>query len=218
MDREETVLVLIRLGASPGAVDDPTPTSPAGKTAADVASSRGHKGLAGYLAEADLTSHLSSMTMKPATTMDGVSTIIVDDAAKSVDDQKIVTTDGAIKDQLSLRGSLAAIRNSAQAAARIQSALRVQSFIQRQSTQSSEGKCDLADELLALASLNKGAKIGHFSDSLHTAAARIQQKYRSWKGRKEFLNMRNRVVKIQVLLIIEFVLGDILFSRFIFSF
>ena len=53
----KTVIALIKLGAAPGAVEDPTSAFPQGRTAADLASSRGHKGIAAYLAEADLTSH-----------------------------------------------------------------------------------------------------------------------------------------------------------------
>ncbi|XLR44391.1 hypothetical protein S83_029051 [Arachis hypogaea] len=52
--REETVIALVKLGAIPGLVDDPTSAFPRGETAADLASSRGYKGIAGYLAEADL--------------------------------------------------------------------------------------------------------------------------------------------------------------------
>ncbi|KAL9402057.1 hypothetical protein Peur_005906 [Populus x canadensis] len=38
---------------------------------------------------------------------------------------------------------------------------------------------------------------GHFEDYLHTAAGRIQQKFHGWKGREDFLKIRNRIVKIQ---------------------
>ncbi|XLU31002.1 hypothetical protein S245_067068, partial [Arachis hypogaea] len=51
---EETVIALVKLGAVPGLVDDPKSAFPRGKTAADLDSSRGYKGIAGYLAEADL--------------------------------------------------------------------------------------------------------------------------------------------------------------------
>jgi len=34
-------------------------------------------------------------------------------------------------------------------------------------------------------------------DPLHSAATRIQNKFRGWKGRKEFLLIRQRIVKIQ---------------------
>ncbi|KAL3812227.1 hypothetical protein ACJIZ3_013495 [Penstemon smallii] len=50
--REEAVITLIKLGAAAGAVDDPRPEFPGGQTAADLASARGHRGIAAYLAEA----------------------------------------------------------------------------------------------------------------------------------------------------------------------
>ncbi|XP_043710644.1 calmodulin-binding transcription activator 1-like [Telopea speciosissima] len=193
--REETVVALVRLGAAPGAVEDPTPKFPGGRTAADLASSRGHKGIAGYLAEADLTSHLSSMTIKE-NVMDSVAaTLAADKAIVTAEEQHVVPPDGRMKEQLSLKGSLAAVRKSAQAAALIQAAFRARSFQQRQTT--NDENLEASTKLVALVSLNKAPKMSHFSDYLHSAAVKIQQKYRGWKGRKEFLKIRNRIVKIQ---------------------
>ncbi|RWR94496.1 IQ motif [Cinnamomum micranthum f. kanehirae] len=62
-EREETVVALVQLGAAPGAVEDPTSKFPEGRTAADLASSRGHKGIAEYLAQADLMRNPSSSTL-----------------------------------------------------------------------------------------------------------------------------------------------------------
>ncbi|KAK4380161.1 hypothetical protein RND71_002023 [Anisodus tanguticus] len=61
--REDMVIALIKLGVAAGAVDDPTAAFPGGQTAADLASSGGHKGIAGYLAELDLTAHLQSLAI-----------------------------------------------------------------------------------------------------------------------------------------------------------
>ncbi|GJX66485.1 hypothetical protein Tco_0300828, partial [Tanacetum coccineum] len=47
-----------------GIVDDPTPLNPCGQTAADLASINGNKGIDRYLAEADLASHLSTLSRK----------------------------------------------------------------------------------------------------------------------------------------------------------
>ncbi|XP_042475983.1 calmodulin-binding transcription activator 3-like isoform X2 [Macadamia integrifolia] len=194
--REETVVALVRLGAAPGALEDPTPKFPGGRTAADLASIRGHKGIAGYLAEADLTSHLSSMTIKE-NVMDSVAaTLAADKAIETAEDQSAVPPDGGMEEQLSLKGSLAAVRKSARAAALIQAAFRARSFQQRQSNKNDEN-FEVSTDLVALASLNKAPKMGHFSDYLHSAAVKIQQKYRGWKGRKEFLKIRHRIVKIQ---------------------
>ncbi|XP_042517418.1 calmodulin-binding transcription activator 3-like isoform X2 [Macadamia integrifolia] len=193
--REETVVALVRLGAAPGAVEDPTPRFPGGRTAADLASSRGHKGIAGYLAEADLTSHLSSMTIKENVMDSLAATLGAEKANETAEEQHVVPSDGSMEETLSLKGSLAAVRKSAQAAALIQAAFRARSFQQRQTM--NDENLEVSTNLFALASLNRAPRMSHFSDYLHSAAVKIQQKYRGWKGRKEFLKIRNRIVKIQ---------------------
>ncbi|XP_008793313.1 calmodulin-binding transcription activator 1-like [Phoenix dactylifera] len=196
--REETVVTLIRLRAAPGAVEDPTSKFPYGQTAADLASSRGHKGIAGYLAEADLTSHLSSLALKESVTDSVSTTLVAQNAIETIQDQNIDSLDGDKGEQLSLRGSLAAVRNSAQAAARIQAAFRIHSFRQRQLRESKDDDAESLVDMMVLSSLNyKLHRISHFNEALHTAAVKIQQKYRGWKGRKEFLKIRDRIVKIQ---------------------
>lgn len=194
--REAAVIALLRLGAAPGAVEDPTAASPGGKTAADLASSREHKGIAGYLAEAALISHLSSLTVNE-NVMDNVAATIAAEKAIETTEQ-IVLSDVSANENLSLKRSLAAVRKSAHAAALIQAEFRIRSFNHRQLTKSNNdiSEASLLD-LVALGSLNKVQKSSHFEDYLHTAAVKIQQKYRGWKGRKEFLKIRNRIVKIQ---------------------
>lgn len=195
--REETVVALVTLGAAPGAVTDPTPKS-AGHTPADLASKRGHKGIAGYLAESHLTSHLSSLTFKE-NIMDSVSASLAGEkAVETVAECSVVPLDRGGEDQLSLKDSLAAVRNSAQAAARIQSAFRVHSFRRKQFVAYGDSKCGMSDEeALTFVSVQKTTKLGHYDEASHTAALRIQRKFRGWKGRKEFLIIRNRIVKIQ---------------------
>lgn len=192
--REETVIALVRLGAAPGAVDDPTPTFPGGKTAADLASSSGHKGIAGYLAEADLISHVSSLDMNEKDSL--AATIAAENAVNT--ESSVFKSDSSIDHQF-LKVSLAAVRKSAHAAALIQAAFRNYSFRHRQLNKSSEDISDVGLDLVALGSLNKVQKISHFEDYLHSAAVRIQRKYRGWKGRRDFLKIRSRIVKIQVL-------------------
>lgn len=199
--REGTVIALVRLGAAPGAVEDPTSAFPGGQTAADLASSRGHKGIAGYLAEADLTSHLSLLTVDE-NVMDSVSATIAAEKAIENAAQTVVASDGEIDQQRALKGSLAAVRKSAHAAALIQAAFRARSFRHRQSTQAQTSSSNHISEieehdLVALGSLNKVRDKSHFHDYLHSAAIRIQQKYRGWKGRKDFLKIRGRIVKLQ---------------------
>ncbi|OVA16678.1 IQ motif [Macleaya cordata] len=195
--REETVVALVRLGAAPGAVDDPTSKFPGGRTAADLASSRGHKGIAGYLAEADLTSHLSSLTLNESVMDSVAATIAAEKAIETVEEQSI-PPDRSTEGQVSLKGSLAAVRKSAQAAALIQAAFRARSFRHRELTKSKDESSEISADIVTVASFsNRMQKMNHFTDYLHSAAVKIQQKYRGWKGRKEFLKIRNRIVKIQ---------------------
>ncbi|KAG8091397.1 hypothetical protein GUJ93_ZPchr0012g21134, partial [Zizania palustris] len=64
--RERTVVALIALGAAPGALTDPNPNFPSESTPADLASTNGHKGISGFLAESSLTSHLLALNLKEA--------------------------------------------------------------------------------------------------------------------------------------------------------
>ncbi|KAL4560153.1 hypothetical protein LXL04_032302 [Taraxacum kok-saghyz] len=176
--REEIVVALVKLGGFAGAVDDPTPVNPGGQTAADLASSQGHKGIAGYLAENDLTTHLSALSMK----------------------NRDHNNNGG-ESEVSLKGTLGAVRRSAHAAARIQDAFRARSFNQRQQQQQQNQAANFmqeTEEIVAIIS-KKVNKTRDFEDYLHLdiAASKIQHKYRGWKGRNEFLKIRERVVKIQ---------------------
>lgn len=194
------MIALVKLGAAPGVVDDPTSAFPRGQTAADLASGRGHKGIAGYLGEADLTSQFSTLTVNE-NEMDNIATTI-DSAFESADtDSSNMTMD----EQHYLKESLAAFRKSAYAAASIQAAFRARSFCQRQLAKSSSDISEAALDLVA-DSLNKVQKMGHFEDYLHSAALKIQKRYRGWKGRRDFWRIRNRIVKIQVLMHIQCIL------------
>ncbi|XP_010269272.1 PREDICTED: calmodulin-binding transcription activator 3-like isoform X2 [Nelumbo nucifera] len=195
--RERTVVALVTLGAAPGALTDPTPKFPSGRTPADLASSNGHKGIAGYLAEAALTSHLSSITLKDS--KDGnVLEIPGLEAIQTVSERSAASEcDGDLPDGLSLKDSLTAVRNATQAAARIHQVFRVQSFQRKQLTEYSNDKFGISDEHALSLLAVKTHRAGHHDDPLHSAAIRIQNKFRGWKGRKEFLIIRQRIVKIQ---------------------
>ncbi|PKU78928.1 calmodulin-binding transcription activator 2-like [Dendrobium catenatum] len=194
-NREQTVVTLLKLGAYPGAVEDPTSKCPVGETAADLASSRGHKGIAAYLAEADLTSHLTSMSIAENVMGSVSASLAAEEAIESAEVQNICSFD-VESEQIPLRESLAAVRNSALAAAQIHAAFRAQSFRQLQLTKNAK-KSDIAYEVM-LSPLNKRIhKTGHFNEYLHISAIKIQKKYRGWKSRKEFLKIRDRIVKIQ---------------------
>lgn len=190
------VAALVASGASAGAVTDPNCKDPAGKTPASIASSSGHKGLAGYLSELALTSHLSSLTLEESELSRGSAELEAERTINSITNQNLTSNE----DQLSLQDTLAAVRNAAQAAARIQSAFRAHSFRKRQQMHAaaaavagygiSSGDIQGFTGMLKLSSRN--------ARDHNSAALSIQKKYRGWKGRKDFLTFRQKVVKIQV--------------------
>ncbi|KAA8530853.1 hypothetical protein F0562_005523 [Nyssa sinensis] len=197
--RERTVGLLISLGAAPGALTDPTPKYPSGRTPADLASSKGHKGIAGYLAESALSSHLSSLKLKDAKEGD-TGEISGVKAVQTVSERTATPiSDGDLPHGLSLKDSLAAVCNATQAAARIHQVFRVQSFQKKQLKEYEDNKFGMSDErALSLVSV-KTSRLGQHDEPVHAAAVRIQNKFRSWKGRRDFLTIRQQIVKIQAL-------------------
>uniref|UniRef100_A0A1D1ZLF8 Calmodulin-binding transcription activator 3 n=1 Tax=Anthurium amnicola TaxID=1678845 RepID=A0A1D1ZLF8_9ARAE len=189
--RERTVVALFSLGAAPGALTDPTPEFPHGRTPADLASSNGHKGIAGFLAESSLTRHLSLLTLEEPGTSD-VTEMPTVEAVEDVARTAMQTYDG------NMQAGLTAVRNAAQAAARIHQVFRIQSFHRKKLTEYGDDKFGMSDEqALSLISVKaKANKAGQYDEPV-AAAIRIQNKFRGWKGRKEFLIIRQRIVKIQ---------------------
>ncbi|MED6160075.1 hypothetical protein PIB30_048000 [Stylosanthes scabra] len=196
--REKMVASLIAAGASAGAVTDPTSADPDGKTAAAIADSNGHKGLAGYLSEVALTSHLSSLTLEECEIAKDTAEI---DAELTVSH---VSKENIGEDRI----SLAAVRNAALAASRIQAAFRAHSFKKRREREAAAAAAasaasldgydidvDAISNILAL-SPSSGHSFGRSRD-YNAAALSIQKKYRGWKSRKDFLELRQKVVKIQ---------------------
>ncbi|XP_043707251.1 calmodulin-binding transcription activator 4-like [Telopea speciosissima] len=197
--REKMVAMLLAAGASAGAVTDPTPQDPTGQTPASIAAANGHKGLAGYLSEVALTSHLSSLKLEETELSKGAAALEAEITVQSILNESLDATE----DQLSLRDSLAAVRNAAQAAARIQSSFRAHSFRKRQQREagtaaaSVDGYDITADNIHEISAASKLAFRSLRDHKLDTAALSIQKKYRGWKGRKDFLALRRKVVKIQ---------------------
>ncbi|XP_020588404.1 calmodulin-binding transcription activator 3-like isoform X2 [Phalaenopsis equestris] len=189
--RERTVVTLIALDASPGALTDPTPEFPTGRTPADLASRNGHKGIAGFLAESSLTNHLRALNLK-GTEKHNLSKPDSLLGFENLPDRiNANLTDGEI--QTSLR----AVRNATEAAARIFQVFRVQSFNRKQIIKQSDEKFGMSeDRALSLISV-KPYKSEQHNMPFHAAAIKIQNKFRGWKGRKEFLITRQRIVKIQ---------------------
>ncbi|URE12284.1 IQ calmodulin-binding motif [Musa troglodytarum] len=194
--RERTVGTLIAMGAAPGLLTDPSPEFPSGRTPADLASANGHKGIAGFLAESSLTSHLLALTIDTKESdLPEISSLtgIEDDAEQSA----LEVAEGDMQAGLSLKDTLSAVRNASQAAARIYQVFRVQSFHRKKIVEYGDDKSGISDEhALSLISI-KSHKSGQYDTPLHAAAIRIQNKFRGWKGRKEFLIIRQRIVKIQ---------------------
>ncbi|KAL5724854.1 hypothetical protein ACHQM5_008065 [Ranunculus cassubicifolius] len=195
LGREKMVATLIAAGASAGAVTDPTSQDPIGKTAGSIAAASGHKGLAGYLSEVALTSHLSSLTLKETSPNGNDSLgLEVEKAMERISNENANSTD----DDFSLKDSLAAIRNSAQAATRIQSIFNEESYKRRQQKEASASYCNeygiTPNELAAASKLAFQRFQNHLLDK---SALSIQKKYRGWQKRQEFLALRQKIVMIQ---------------------
>ncbi|XP_011071238.1 calmodulin-binding transcription activator 4-like isoform X1 [Sesamum indicum] len=197
--REKMVAALIASGASAGAVTDPNSQDPTGKTAAAIAATWGHMGLAGYLSEVALTSHLSSLTLEESELSKGSAAVEAERTVNSLSKE----SSSSNEDQVFLKHTLAAVRNSAQAAARIQSAFRAHSFRKRQQREAAVAIGDaVRDEYCILAHnirrISEASKLAFRNvRDYNSAALSIQKKYRGWKGRKDFLAFRQKVVKIQ---------------------
>ncbi|PWA58809.1 ethylene induced calmodulin binding protein [Artemisia annua] len=194
--REKMVAELVASGAYPGAVTDPSQKDPTGQTAASIAATYGHKGLAGYLSEVELTSHLSSLTLKESELSKCSADVEAERTVNSISTQNLV-----VEDHLSLKDAIAAVRNAAQAASRIQAAFRAHSFKKRKQKLAAERERADADEYGILPSdiegLSAVSKLTFGNARHHNAALAIQKKYRGWKGRKDYLTLRKKVVKIQ---------------------
>ncbi|XP_042437565.1 calmodulin-binding transcription activator 3-like isoform X2 [Zingiber officinale] len=190
--RERTICALVAMGAGPGLLTDPTPEFPSGRTPADLASANGHKGIAGFLAESSLTSHLSVLTIDPKASDSDFTSFIGDEDVSQPNAPEVV--DGDTQAELSLKDSLSAVRNASQAAARIYQVFRMHSFHRNKFAEYEDDNTEISEEhaisLLTVKSQNSGLYE-------HDAAIRIQNKFRGWKRRKEFLITRQRIVKIQ---------------------
>ncbi|XP_028780627.1 calmodulin-binding transcription activator 2-like [Neltuma alba] len=196
--RERTVALLVTMGANPGALTDPSPAFPSGRTPADLASSNGHKGISGFLAECSLTDHLASLTMddqkgdggQEASGMKAVHTVSERSATPLFygDD---------MPDALCLKDSLTAVRNATQAADRIHQVFRMQSFQRKQLNEYEDDELGLLDPRTLSLLASKAGKAGQGDGLANAAATQIQKKFRGWKKRKEFLIIRQRIVKIQ---------------------
>ncbi|KAK7252313.1 hypothetical protein RIF29_36164 [Crotalaria pallida] len=192
--RERTVAALVSMGAAAGALTDPSPAFPSGRTPADLASSNGHKGISGFLAESLLTSHLESLKMDDLKENSGMKA--VETVSERVPTPVLY---GDIPDALCLKDSLTAVRNATQAADRIHQVFRMQSFHRKQLAQYEDDgdELGLLDQQALSLLASKAGNYGLGEGLANAAATQIQKKFRGWTKRKEFLIIRQRIVKIQ---------------------
>mgnify|MGYP004723236141 CR=1 FL=1 len=107
-------------------------------------------------------------------------------------------TEQDVPDSLSLKDSMAAVCNATQAAARIHQIFRIQSFQRKQLDIQHINESSSMDEHTLSLIAAKTSRQGKNDWTAHGAAISIQKKFRGWKKRKEFLIIRQRIVKIQV--------------------
>ncbi|THU69013.1 hypothetical protein C4D60_Mb08t09870 [Musa balbisiana] len=182
---EKMAAALLSAGANPSLVTDPTTESPGGRTAADLASKQGYEGLAAYLAEKGLSAHFEAMSLSGNITTQGRSISATIDNSENLSEQ-----------ELCLKESLAAYRNAADAADRIQSAMRERALkLQTKAVQLVKPEMEATQIIAAL-------KIQHAFHNYNRrkmmkAAARIQSHFRTWKTRRDYINMRKKAIKIQ---------------------
>ncbi|ESQ55836.1 hypothetical protein EUTSA_v10024342mg [Eutrema salsugineum] len=184
--REKMVAALLSAGARPNLVTDPTKEYLGGCTAADLAQQKGYDGLAAFLAEKCLVAQFSDMKIAGNITgnLEGIKA------------ETSTNPGNANEEEQSLKDTLAAYRTAAEAAARIQGAFREHELKVRSSAVRFASKEEEAKNIIA------AMKIQHAFRNYETrrkiaAAARIQYRFQTWKMRREFLNMRNKAIRIQ---------------------
>jgi len=181
-----------------GSVTDPSPAFPSGRQASDLASANGHKGISGFLGECALTHGLETLTLDDQ--MGGRQEISGMKGVQTVSERTATPVlFGDNPDALCLKDSLAAVRNATQAADRIHLVFRMQSFQRKQLTQyEGDDELGLSDQQALSLLASRACKSGQGNGLANAAAIHIQKKFRGWKKRKEFLMIRQRIVKIQV--------------------
>ncbi|PKI63680.1 hypothetical protein CRG98_015929 [Punica granatum] len=180
------VAKLLSAGAKANLVTDPTSNNPAGCTAADLASQRGYEGLSAYLAEKSLVHHFQDMSL--AGNISG--------SLQTTSDYTSNTEGNLSQEDVCLKDSLAAYRTAADAAARIQAAFREHSFKIRSNQVMCFNSEEEARNIVAAMKIQQAFRNFECKKKM-AAAAQIQYRFRTWKMRREFLNLRNKAIKIQ---------------------
>ncbi|BBN16056.1 calmodulin-binding transcription activator [Marchantia polymorpha subsp. ruderalis] len=203
--REEVVCALLEAGASPNCATYCNKKYPQGQYPADLASERGHNGIAAFLSEKALTARLCGLNLEDGTQVDENAALLAADkaVAQLARRSSIRSSVHVEKDHEVLQTSLLAVRNATQAAALIQDANRQASFRRRMLHLAD----DVVDEyglsqaevrsMLAAQKIQKAYRGHQKNKKLHLAATAIQRKFRGWKGRKDFQTFRQRIIKLQ---------------------
>jgi calmodulin-binding transcription activator len=187
--REKMVAALLSAGANPSLVTDPTPDAPGGYTASDLAARQGFDGLAAYLAEKGLTAHFEAMSLSKDTGRSPSRTKSIKQQTKEFETLS--------EQEICLKESLAAYRNAADAANNIQAALRERTLnLRTKAIQLTKPENEAAAIVAAMRIQH--AFRNYNRKKVLRAAARIQSHFRTWKIRRDFMNMRRQVIKIQV--------------------
>eukprot|EP00850_Spirogloea_muscicola_P019471 SM000191S05220 [mRNA] locus=s191:221872:227911:+ [translate_table: standard] len=191
--RERVVVTLLAAGAAPALLaGPPSLEQPRGQTPADLAAAGGHEGIAAYLAEMALNRSLSNMTLRDSASRSAA--VAAGDAAVAAAKAGASSSES----RQELEASLRAVRNAAEAAALIQEAYKQEN--------GGELAMQLAEQqikALAAARRIQTAYRGHRQQKVHrqklqhTAATRIQRRYRGWRGRRDFLQLRQRIIRLQ---------------------
>ncbi|XP_010524575.1 PREDICTED: calmodulin-binding transcription activator 5 isoform X2 [Tarenaya hassleriana] len=183
--REKMVAALLSAGARPNLVTDPTKKNVDGCTAADLAQQKGYDGLAAYLSEKCLVAQFKDM--KIAGNISGN----LETCKAEASNPGTLT-----EEEQSLKDTLTAYRTAAEAASRIQVAFREHALNVRSKAVQFGSREEEAQSIIAAMKIQHAFR-NHDTRKKMAAAVRIQYRFHTWKMRREFLNMRRQVIKIQ---------------------
>ncbi|KAI4371379.1 hypothetical protein MLD38_019621 [Melastoma candidum] len=183
---ERMVAKLLSVGAKANLVSDPTSDNPGGCTPADLASRSGYDGVAAYLAEKSLVQQFKDMSLAGNIT-----------GSLQTATNETINAPDISEEEMFLKDTLAAYRTAADAAARIQNAFREHSLkIRTKQVHQSSIPENEARDIIAAMQIQHAYR--NFDSRKRMAAAvRIQYRFRTWKMRKDFLNLRRQAIKIQ---------------------
>ena len=194
------VASLLAAGAKPGTVSDPTPENPSGCTPADIAASRGYDGLAGYLSEKALICHLNTLTLEENNSdkrsAEDEGQRVVEYLRRSQSLRRSIKTR---EDEVIFEETLSAVGQATTTSGRIQAAFRTYFLRERLHAieEADEYGFSLAEQL-AVRKLQRAYRRHQEQKRKEDAALQIQNRFRGWKIRKDFVNLRKSAVKIQV--------------------